>query len=356
MCAAVSGWRRPSLPDNPDLPGGLARRALLAGALAAPFLPRGARAADLGTLALRLCWIENAQFAGSYFADQRGYYRQAGFSGVTLLPGGPSAPPTEIDLAQGKCLLGISAVDLTAAAVAQGAELQTIGALFQKSAFCLLSLAKNPISDPKAMIGRRIGVQAGNALIFETFLKLNDIDPGQVTIVPVQFDPTPLVAGQVDGWIGYVGNEPNTLRARGIAATNFLFADHNYPLVMETYVARKSSIDIDRARLKAALRAEIRGWQDNLRDPDAGAALAVNTYGKNLGLNLAIETMQSRTENTLIATAETARHGLLRISPELMARNITVLRALGNDVTVEQLFDMSLLDEIYREEPMLIHA
>ncbi len=338
------------------MPDGLTRRALFAGSLAAPFLLRDARAADLGNLALRLCWIENAQFAGSYFADQRGYYRQAGFSAVTLLPGGPSAPPTEIDLAQGKCLLGISAVDLTAAAVAQGAELRTIGALFQKSAFCLVSLARSPIPDPKAMIGRRIGVQAGNALIFETFLKLNGIDASQVTIVPVQFDPTPLVAGQVDGWIGYIGNEPNTLRARGIAATNFLFADHNYPLVMETYVARKDSIDTDRARLKAALRAEIRGWQDNLRDPEAGAALAVNTYGKNLGLDLAIETMQSRTENTLIATAETARHGLLRVSPELMARNIAVLRQLGNDVSEEQLFDMSLLDEIYREEPALIHA
>ena len=352
MSAAGSAGRRPSLRD----PAAVSRRALLGAGLAAPFLSRRAHAADLGTLELRLCWIENAQFAGSYFADRRGYYREAGFSGVTLLPGGPNAPPTEIDLAQGKCLLGISAVDLTAAAIAQGAELCTIGALFQKSAFCLMSLARSPIADPKAMIGRRIGVQAGNAVVFQTFLRLNNIDPGQLTIVPVQFDPSPLVAGEVDGWVAYITNEPNTLRARGVAATTFLFADHNYPLAMETYVARKDSIASDRARLKAALRAEIRGWQDNLRDPAAGAALAVGTYGKNLGLDLAIETMQSRTENTLIATPETAQHGLLGISPERIARNVAVLRDGGNDVTEAQLFDMSLLDEIYREAPTLIHA
>ncbi len=35
---------------------------------------------------------------------------------------------------------------------------------------------------------------------------------------------------------------------------------------METYVARQSSTVRERDQLRAALRAEIRGWKDNLRD------------------------------------------------------------------------------------------
>lgn len=341
----------PSMPDR--------RRFLATGlaAVAAPaILSRRSRAADLGVFRLRLCWINNAQFAGEYYADSRGYYRAEGFSGVELLGGGPSAPPVEADLMQEKCLLGLSAVDFTAAAVAQGAALRTVGAQYQKSAFCMVSLASRPIPEPRAMIGRRIGVQAANTLVFSTFLQLNGIDPGRVQVVPVQFDPTPMVAGEVDGWVGYIGNEPNTLKIKGIETTVFLFADHNYPLVMETYVARQSSTVHEREQLKAALRAEIRGWKDNLRDPDGGAMLAVTRYGRSLGLDPAAEKLQSRTENTLIASADTARQGLLMLKPDLIERNVKVLRDLGNEVTAADLFDMSLLEEIYRDDPSLIRV
>ena len=326
-------------------------------ALAVPALRRPAHAArppDLGLYALRLTWIRNAQFAGEYYADSRGYYRDEGFAAVDLQSGGPSAPPTEIDLAQGKCLMGISAIDLTASAITQGATLRTIGCLYQKSAFCLMSLASRPIPDPGAMIGRRIGVQAGNQIVFSTFLHLNGIDPDKVTTVPVQFDPTPLVAGEVDGWVGYIGNEPSLLHRRGVATTTFLFADHNYPLVMETFVVRQDSTSRDRGRLKAALRAELRGWKDNLRDPAGGAALAVDRYGRRLGLDLQAEIMQSRTQNTLITSPDTTRHGLLTLTPEVMERNVRVLRDLGNEVTPATLFDMSLLEEVYQEDPALV--
>ena len=85
-------------------------------------------------------------------------------------------PRRSADLVQGKCLLGLSAVDFTAAAVAQGAALRTVGAQYQRSAFCIVSLASRPIPEPRAMIGRRIGVQAANTLVFSTFLQLNGID------------------------------------------------------------------------------------------------------------------------------------------------------------------------------------
>ncbi len=326
-------------------------------AAALPARPRPARATRppaFGPYALRLTWIKNAQFAGEYYADSRGYYRDEGFAAVDLQSGGPSAPPVEIDLSQGKCLMGISAIDLTASAITQGAALRTIGCLYQKSAFCVVSLASRPIPDPKAMIGRRIGVQAGNQVVFSTLLRLNNIDPDKVTTVPVQFDPTPLVAGEVDGWIGYIGNEPNLLKRRGIPAVTFLFADHNYPLLMETFVVREGSALHERDRLKAALRAELRGWKDGLRDPAGGAALAVERYGRSLGLDPRVEAMQSTTQNTLITSPDTAAHGLLTLTPEMMERNVRVLRDLGNEVTQATLFDMSLLDEVYAEDPALV--
>lgn len=332
--------------------GGLA--ALSAPARATTPATTRAAPGTFGRLDLRLSWVRNTQFAGDYLADSRGYYRDEGFSGVSLLAGGPSAPPAEAALMQETCLLGYSAVEVTAAAIGQGAALRTIGALFQRSAFCLTSLAARPILHPQEMIGRRIGLPASDQLVFETFLRLNRIDPARLHIVSVQFDPSLLVAGDVDAWVGLIGNEPNVLRAKGIDCTSFLFADYDYPLVMETYVVRQSSIEHERPRLKAALRAEIRGWRDMLRDPAAGVRLAVDTYGRTLGLDPHVEMLLAQTQNTLIVSDDTRAHGLLLLQPALIERNIKVLQDLGNDITASDLFDMSLLDEIYREDPSLV--
>ena len=39
---------------------------------------------DLGELTFQLSWIKNVEFAGEYIADTNGYYKDAGFSKVTL--------------------------------------------------------------------------------------------------------------------------------------------------------------------------------------------------------------------------------------------------------------------------------
>src|SRR5260370_14870561 len=78
-----------------------------------------AKAEAFGAASLRLLWLENVEFAGSYIADTNGYYKAAGFSSFTLISGGPTATPVETDLVAGKALFGISTPDLVACAVVE---------------------------------------------------------------------------------------------------------------------------------------------------------------------------------------------------------------------------------------------
>src|SRR5579859_1895154 len=91
--------------------------------------------ADLGALSYRLSWIKNVEFAGSYIADTKGYYKAQGFSSVNLIAGGASATPMEADVATGKALFGVSSPDITGAAIMKGAPLKIIGAQYQKNPF-----------------------------------------------------------------------------------------------------------------------------------------------------------------------------------------------------------------------------
>jgi ABC-type nitrate/sulfonate/bicarbonate transport system substrate-binding protein len=310
-------------------------------------------AGQYGTLDLRLSWIENAQFAGDYIADTNGYYAAAGFSGVNLMPGGPTASPIESDVATGHAFIAPSQPDLTAQANLKGAKLKIVGALYQKNPFAILSLARNPIPTPKAMIGKKIGVQASNQVIWKAFLAANKIDSSQVKVVPVQFDLTPLTSGQVDGWFAFYNNEPLELQVKGYKTTTFLLADYGYPLSSQTYIVTDDNLKKNPDEIKAFLTAEIKGWKQALADPSLGAKLTVTKYGKTLGLDQKEQELEIKATRALAITPDTQKHGLLTMTPKLIADNIATLHKSGISIAASDLFDASLINELYKEDPSL---
>jgi ABC-type nitrate/sulfonate/bicarbonate transport system substrate-binding protein len=312
-----------------------------------------APAADLGTLDYRLSWIKNSEFAGAYLADANGYYKAAGFSAVNLIAGGPSAQPAEVDVSSGKALVGISAPDSVAAAIAQGGKLTIIGAQYQKNPFAVMSLASNPIKTPQDMYGKKFGLQSANQTIWDAFVVASGIDDSKIIKFPAQFDPTPLVNGECDCWFSFITNEPNLLKEQNVDTFSFLIADFGYPLVNEVLVVSTDSVKNKADELKAFLKGEIMGWHDVYKDPAKAADLTVNNYGKDLGLSAAEQQLEVRSENELIWTADTKANGIFTITDDLIAKNIDTLGKAGLKITAEELFDLSLLEAVYAENPEL---
>jgi ABC-type nitrate/sulfonate/bicarbonate transport system substrate-binding protein len=309
-----------------------------------------------GELDVQLAWILNEEWSGEFIAEDAGYYGDAGFSAVNLVPG-PSSGVAEL-------LSGTADVSLTdalsvgAAVANESAPLKVIGATFQKNPFTIASLTDGAnITTPEEMIGKKIGVQDSNRAVFDAFLAANDIDSADVEIVPIQYDPAPLTTGEVDGMIAFVTSQSTTIELQGIQVTDLLFADNNLPFVGHVVTATDQTIAEHRDMLKDFLHAEILGWADAVADPAIGANLAVDEYGADLGLtlegSLASATAQAE---LLIVSDDTAENGLFTISDALQEQTIGSLADSGYDLEVADLFDLSLLDELYEEHPELVDA
>ena len=310
---------------------------------------------SFGELSIQLSWVKNAEFAGEYFADSQGYFADAGFDAVTLTAG-PGA--TEAVVLSGEALVGLAnPVSVAPVILEEEAPLKIIGTTYQKNPFTILSLADGGnILTPEDLVGKKIGVQpGGNETLFDALLKVNGIDADSVTKVPVEYDPSPLTNGEVDGFFAYVTNESITLEDEGYTVANLLFADNGLPFVAESFVVTQDSIDKNREALKAFLYADILGWKDAIADAAGGAKRAVDEYGKDLGLDLAKETTQAELQNTqLIVSDDTKENGLFTMTDKLVNENITSLAAAGYDISADQLFDLTLLDEVYKEHPELL--
>jgi ABC-type nitrate/sulfonate/bicarbonate transport system substrate-binding protein len=309
--------------------------------------------ADFGDLTLQLSWIKNAEFSGEFFADTNGYYTDAGFGTVTMDPG---PGPIETLVATGDADFGLSNAVATAQVIAEEeAPLKIVGTKFQKNPFTILSLADGGnIATPQDLVGKKIGVQAGgNEILFDALLEVNGIDPDDVEKVPVEYDPAPLIDGEVDGFLAYLTNESITVQADGFEVTNLPFADNGLPFVAESVITTDQMIAEEPDRVKAFLEAEILGWKDALADPDEGARLAVEEYGKDLKLDLAKEVEQSEVQAGLIVTDEVEANGLFTISEDLIEQNMATLEAAGIEVEADDLFDLSLLTELLADKPEL---
>ncbi|SDG02367.1 ABC-type nitrate/sulfonate/bicarbonate transport system, substrate-binding protein [Blastococcus aurantiacus] len=313
-----------------------------------------AEGGDLGPVSLQLSWVKNAEFAGEYFADANGHYTDVGFSDVTMDPG---PGPIETLVASGEVDFGLSNAVSTAQVIAEeDAPLKIIGTKFQKNPFTILSMADGgDIATPQDLVGKKIGVQAGgNETLFDALLEVNGIDPASVEKVPVEYDPAPLIDGEVDGFLAYITNESITVESAGYAVTNLPFADNGLPFVAESIITTEQMIAEEPEKVKAFLEAEILGWQDYLRDPEEGARLAVEEYGKDLDLDMAKEIEQAEVQSTLIVTPDVEANGLLTITDELIGQVLETLAAADIGVTeADDLFDLSLLEELLEEKPEL---
>ncbi|MEO3999933.1 ABC transporter substrate-binding protein [Mesorhizobium sp. CAU 1732] len=294
-------------------------------------------------VSFQLSWLHSVQFAGSYIAKSRGYWTEQNLD-VTLNPGGPNAP-VEPPVVAGQALVGISAADYTAAAVAQGAPFRIVAVAMQKNPFTIASLPANPVRTPADLVGKRIGMALANTPVLQALCTINDVDIDAIEIVPTQYDAAPLIAGQVDCLLCWETDLPVAMTVKGIDNVTMLMADHGYVLHSQTYIATDESIADRRAEIVGLLRGEARGWNEFRADPDAAAQLTVDMF-PDAGLDIEIQKRQAERQTPLMFSDLTEEHGFGWFTDDTVAQNIETLKLLGRDVTPD-LWDRSLLEEAY---------
>ncbi|WP_127794590.1 ABC transporter substrate-binding protein [Agromyces sp. LHK192] len=322
--------------------------------------------ASLGEISVQYSWIKNEEFAGEFYAYENGYYDEAGFDEVI----GVSGPDTGVaKLLSGTVQVALSdAASIGAAIAEEEAPLKIIGATFQKNPFTILSLAGAAnIATPEDLIGKKIGVQDSNASVFAALLNANGIDPSQVEVVPVDFDPTPLMDGQVDGFMAYLTNEALTVELAGYETTNLAYAENGVPYVAETFSVTDQYLAENKDLLKAFLIAEIKGWTDVFQESTDDTVTLIQKYynaeaeASEEGLEAvfgALDPVKTakglEAEKLLISTEETEANGLFTISDSLKEETVASLAGAGWEVSVDDLFDTTIIDEIYEEHPELL--
>jgi NitT/TauT family transport system substrate-binding protein len=322
------------------------RRQMLALGLAGAAVlgrPAALRAQTATPVRMQLSWLHSVQFSGSYIAQDDGFWQAAGLD-VALDPGGPNAP-VEPPVVSGTALVGISAADYTAAAVANGAPFRILAVAMQKNPFVIASLPGNPVRTPADLVGKRLGMALANQPVLDALCKLNGVDPAAVQVMPTQYSAVPLISGEVDCLLCWETDLPVAMQVRGVDSVTMLMADHGYAVHSQTYIATTDTIATRRADLVALLRGEARGWDTYRADTDAAAARTVARF-PDAGLDLAVQQLQAARQVPLMFSDLTDKNGFGWFTDDTVVANIETLALLGRQVTPD-MWDRSILEEVH---------
>lgn len=296
--------------------------------------------AGLATVRFQASWINDAEFMGYFIAIDKGYYEDEGLE-VQYAPGGPDVIP-ESTLLSNSAMITLTTPETTIKTIVDdGAPFKIIGTQFQKNPIGVVALEGSNISSPEDLVGKTLAVPPVNTLTVEAMLRLNDIDKDDVNIVPYQYDPTPLIEGEVDATIDFTVNVPYTIEQAGAEATSFLLYDFGFTTYNDTVVVTTDTLESSRDLLVKWLRASRKGWEENFKDPTAYPSRFADSWFEGNGRTIENEIFYNEAAMPLIDHPD----GVFTMTAEDIGKNLSALAAVGINGTAE-MFDTTLLEEI----------
>lgn len=255
---------------------------LMLGAASAVLLT-GAAHAD--QLTLQLKWVTQAQFAGYYVAQEKGFYEEEGLE-VTILPGGPDIAPTQV-LAGGGADVIVEWMPAALAAREKGLPLVNIAQPFKSSGMMLTCLKESDITDPATdFAGKTLGVWfSGNEYPFLSWMSHLGLSTeggtDGVTVLKQGFNVDPLLQKQAACISTMTYNEYGQVLDAGLTPEDlvtFKYEDQGVATLEDgLYVLESTLEDSEKVTdLVRFVRASMKGWRYVEENPEEAAEIVLD--------------------------------------------------------------------------------
>lgn len=259
--------------------------------------------AVLDKVTVQLKFTHQAQFAGLYWAVEKGFFLDENIE-VTFLEGGRG-----VDLMKpvitGDAQFGIASSDLILAKRVLGQPVKAIAAIYRRSAVTFVSKIDSGILRPHDMVGKKIAVYSENAKEYEfqlrAMMKKLNIDIQKMDLVELDHSYDGFLNGSVDVTGAYVTGGAMRLKAQGEELNYIWPIDYGIDFYSDTIFVNDSLIESNSDLVERFLRAALKGWNETIRNSEEAVEVTMK-YVKNQDKNLQAAMMDA--QHPLIYTGE----------------------------------------------------
>lgn len=240
------------------------------------------KTAEKRSIKVNPSWLLQGDNAPLTIAVQNGYFSSKGLD-VKIERGFGSAD-TLAKVASGQFEIGFgdlySMIEFNAKN--PNDQLIAVALPYNKSPFSIVSLKKNNLTEMKALEGKKLGAPAGDAprKVFPVIAQQVGMKPDGVEWVTMEpkLREALLIKGDVDAVSGFITTIVPSLAKAGTKAEDlniFYYSDNGLDLYGNAIVVKKSFLKQNPDVVKNFLAAYVQGFQDTIKDPNAGLASVV---------------------------------------------------------------------------------
>lgn len=309
------------------------RRGLLLAAMSMAFAVQ-AQAAEKVTVQLK--WLPQAQFAGYYVAQEKGFYEKQGLD-VTIKPGGTDISPVQVIAGKSADVIVNWLPDSLASREA-GVPLVNIAQIYNRSGMMLTCKKSSGIKTPADFKGKTLGVwYGGNEYPFFNWMNKLGLKPGKdITILKQGFNVDPLLQDQAACISTMNYNEYWQLIDAGLKESDlisFPYEDQGVSTLEDGLYVRGPDLKDPAfvARMAKFLKASLQGWDYAVKHPEEAAKIVVAEDASGAATE-EVQTRQMENVAKLITNAGTPKIGYLE--PAAYRQTIDVLLHSGGDTPV----------------------
>ena len=238
-------------------------------------------AADKVTLQLK--WVTQAQFAGYYVANEKGFYKEENLD-VEIKPGGPDIAPAQV-LAGGGADVILDWMPSALATREKGLPIVNIAQPFKSSGMMLTCRKDSGIKSPTDFKGKTLGVWFfGNEYPFLSWMsKLGiktDGSANGVKVLKQGFNVDPILQKQADCVSTMTYNEYWQIIDAGIPANElvvFKYEDQGVATLEDGIYVHEDKLKDSKfvEKMVRFVRASMKGWKYAEANPDEAAGIVL---------------------------------------------------------------------------------
>ena len=297
-----------------------------------------AQAAEKVTIQVK--WVTQAQFAGYYVAQDKGYYQAEGLD-VTIKPGGPDIGTPQV-LAGGGADVIVDWMPSALASREKGVPLVNIAQIFKKSGMMLTCRKDSGIKSPSDFRGKTLGVWFyGNEYPFLSWMsKLGIPTTGGsngVTVLKQGFNVDPILQKQAECVSTMTYNEYWQIVDAGLSPSELVvykYEDQGVSTledglyVMENKLKNKAFV----SKMARFLKASIKGWKYAGDHPDEAADIVL----ENDDTGAQTEKHQRRMMREISKLVGNQPQGIGYLIPADYRRTVDVLMSSDSDPVISK--------------------
>ena len=204
-------------------------------------------------------WLPQAQFAGFYMAQEKGFYKNGGID-LAIMRGGPDTPPSEL-LARNKVHFTTLFLSEAIQLRDKGVRLVNIGQIVQRSGFILVTKKASGIHSPADLNGKKVSLWPNFSLQPQTFFRKYGV---AVTTVSQGATMNLLLRNGVAAASAMWYNEYHSLLNSGLnedELTPFFFDEHGLNFPEDGIYCLEKTFRQDTDLCRRFVRASFEGWR-----------------------------------------------------------------------------------------------